>query len=527
MDNQINQMKEELVTGKITRREFAQRLIALGIIGTSAGTLLTWADKAQASKRGGRLRFGIAHGSTTDSLDPATYENNFTIGVDYGIHNHLGEVDHTGAINPELAESWEPKNGAKTWVINLRRGVEYHNGKTMDSDDVIASFKHHMGETKSPAKSLLKQVIGMNTDGKYRVIFDLEGGNADFMYVASDYHVPIKPSKGGKISPTDGIGTGGYVLKSFEPGVRAFFARHPNYFKSGKAHFDEVEMLAIIDPTSRTNALTTGEVDTIDRVDLKTAHLLGRKPGVRLEEFTGTKHYTFPMRTDTSPFDDNNVRMALKHAVNREEVVEKVLFGHGIVGNDHPIAPSNPFHASTLPQRKYDPDKARFYAKKAGGIKVQLSAADAAFNGAVDAAVLYREHAAAAGIDIEVIREPNDGYWSNVWMKKPWGACYWGGRPTEDWMFSTAYMGGADWNDTFWKHDRFDSLLVQARAETDQNKRRSMYFEMQQIVSDEGGVVVPMFANYVIAMSDKVKHGTLAGNWDMDGQRFMERWWFA
>ena len=160
-------MKEELVRGKITRREFAQRLISLGIIGTSAGTLLTWADKAQAAKRGGRLRFGIAHGSTTDSLDPATYENNFTIGLDYGIHNHLGEVDHTGAINPELAESWEPKNGAKTWVINLRRGVEYHNGKTMDSDDVIASFKHHMGETKSPAKSLLKQVVGMNTDGKY------------------------------------------------------------------------------------------------------------------------------------------------------------------------------------------------------------------------------------------------------------------------------------------------------------------------------------------------------------------------
>ena len=285
--------------------------------------------------------------------------------------------------------------------------------------------------------------------------------------------------------------------------------------------------LAIIDPTARTNALTTGEVDTIDRVDLKTAHLLARKSGVRLEEVTGTKHYTFPMRTDTSPFDDNNVRMALKHAVNREEIVEKILFGHGVVGNDHPIAPSNPFHAATLPQRQYDPDKARFYAKKAGGISVQLSAADAAFAGAVDAAVLYKEHAAAAGIEIEVIREPNDGYWKNVWMKKPWGACYWGGRPTEDWMFTTAYMGGADWNDTFWKHDRFDKLLIWARAETNQAKRREMYYAMQEIVRDEGGVVIPMFANYVLAMTDKVKHGTLAGNWDMDGQKFMERWWFA
>jgi peptide/nickel transport system substrate-binding protein len=123
-------------------------------------------------------------------------------------------------------------------------------------------------------------------------------------------------------------------------------------------------MLSIVDPTARTNALTTGEVDTIDRADLKTAHLLARKPGINLKEVTGTKHYTFPMLVDIPPFDDNNVRLALKYALPREEIVEKVLFGHGVVGNDHPIAPSNPFHASSLPQRKYDVDKARFYAKK-------------------------------------------------------------------------------------------------------------------------------------------------------------------
>lgn len=473
------------------------------------------------------MRVGLAHGSTTDTLDPATYENGFTAVLNVTIQNHLGEVDHTGTMVPELAESWETENNAQRWIFNLRKGVEFHNGKTMDSDDVIASFQHHMGETKSPAKALLKQVSSMRKDGKHRVIFDLTGGNADFSYIAADYHIAIKPASGGKINPNDGIGTGGYILKEFEPGVRAFATRHPNYFKEGRAHFDEAEILSIIDPTSRTNALATGEVDTIDRVDLKTAHLLGRKPGIKVEETTGTKHYTFPMRTDTAPFDNNNVRLALKHAVNREEIVEKVLFGHGVVGNDHPIAPSNPFHAASLPQRQYDPDKARFYAKKAGGLKVQLSAADAAFPGAVDAAILYKEHAAATGIDIEVIREPNDGYWSNVWMKKGWGACYWGGRPTEDWMFSTAYQGGASWNDTFWKNDRFDSLLIQARAETNQTKRREMYYEMQQIVRDQGGVVVPMFANYVWATTDQVEHGVLAGNWDLDGSKLIERWWFA
>ena len=524
---ELERLKMKLERGKITRREFLSRVAAMGLAAT-ASALYTSTAMA-GPKKGGRLRTAMAHGSTTDMLDPATYENGYTATVNYAIQNHLGEVDETGAMVPELAESWEVEDGAKTWVFNLRQGVEFHNGKTMDSDDVLASFQHHMGDdTKSPAKALLDQVASMRKDGPNQVIFELTGGNADFSYIAADYHIAIKPAKDGKIDANDGIGTGGYVVQEFDPGVRSFFTRNSNYFKSDRAHFDEVELLSVIDPTARTNALTTGEVDVMDRVDLKTAHLLGRTSGIKVEETTGTKHYTFPMRTDTPPFDDNNVRMALKHAVNREEIVEKVLFGHGVVGNDHPIAPSNPFHAATLEQRTYDPDKAKFYADKAGGsIKVQLSAADAAFPGAVDAAVLYKEHAAAAGIEIEVVREPNDGYWSNVWMKKPWCACYWGGRPTEDWMFSVAYKGGGSWNDTFWAHERFDQLLIDARAETDQTKRRAMYFEMQQIVRDEGGVVVPMFANYVFAMADKVQHGPLAGNWDMDGDKFIEKWWFA
>jgi peptide/nickel transport system substrate-binding protein len=288
-------------------------------------------------------------------------------------------------------------------------------------------------------------------------------------------------------------------------------------------------VLSIIDPVARTNALTTGEVDAIDKVDLKTAHLLARNKKVRIEEVSGTQHFTFAMRTDTDPFTDNNVRLALKYALDREALVKTILRGHGVVGNDHPIGQSNRYHAKDLPQRKYDPDKAKFYLKKAGlsSLKVDLSAADAAFAGAVDAAVLYKEHAAKTGIEINVVREPNDGYWSNVWLKKPWCAVYWGGRPTEDWMFSTAYAAGVPWNDSYWKHDRFNELLVAARAELDDAKRRQQYYEMQKIVSDEGGVVVPMFANYVMALSNKVAHDKMGANWALDGFRCIERWWFA
>ena len=141
--------------------------------------------------------------------------------------------------------------------------------------------------------------------------------------------------------------------------------------------------------------------------------------------------------------------------------------------------------------------------------------------------MLYKEHASNAGININVVREPNDGYWSDVWMKKAWCACYWGGRPTEDWMFSTAYAAGASWNDTFWNHEKFNKLLVEARAELDDAKRREMYVEMQRILRDEGGVVVAMFPNYLFGTSTKIKHGEMSGNWDMDGGRLGERWWFG
>ena len=112
-------------------------------------------------------------------------------------------------------------------------------------------------------------------------------------------------------------------------------------------------------------------------------------------------------------------------------------------------------------------------------------------------------------------------------MKKAFSTCFWSGRPTSDWMFATAYADDAAWNDSFWKHDRFNKLLKEARAILDQKKRREMYVEMQKIVRDEGSVIVPMYADYLAAATKKVKFSNVAGNWPMDGHKNAERWWFA
>ncbi|MEQ8356025.1 MAG: ABC transporter substrate-binding protein [Kiloniellaceae bacterium] len=513
----------------VSRRRLLQGATAVGAVAL-AGPL--GAGKAAAQpKRGGRLRVGIGHGSTSDSYDPAVWDQVFVQVFATARHGYLTEIAADGSLVGEVAESWEASPEATVWTLKIRDGLAFHSGKSVTAEDVIASLNHHRGEeSKSAAKPIVAGIVDMQAEGTNAVVVTLDAGNADFPFILSDYHLPIMPSADGKIDPASSDGCGGYVVESFEPGVRAALKRNPNYWKTGRAHFDEIELLVILDAAARQNALITGEVDLIDKVDLNTVHLLKRARNVEVLATTGTQHFTFAMDTRAAPFSDNNVRQALKYAIDRQELVDKVLNGYGDIGNDHPISKSQRYYAANLEQHSYDPDKAKYFLKQAGlsSLDVSLSAADAAFAGAVDAGVLYSEKAAAAGININVVREPGDGYWSNVWMKKPWSAVYWGGRPTEDWMFSTAYASGAAWNDTFWEHDRFNKLLKEARSELDDAKRRAMYEEMQGIVSNEGGVVIPMFAAYVMAYSDKVAHPDQVGaNWTLDGFRAIERWWFA
>lgn len=486
-----------------------------------------------APKRGGKFRLGLSGANTGDSNDPATWGTSALInfGLWGGVYNNLMEIGPEGKVVSELAEGAEPSTDAKTWTFKLRRGVTFHNGKTMDADDVVASINHHRGaQSKSAAKGVLAGVADVKADGKERVVFTLTTGSADFPASVTNYHLPIGPLKDGKIDWESASGTGGYTLVSHERGVKMVLKRNPSYWKQGRAWFDEVELINVADVAARMNALVSGQVDAISNPDIKTLALLQRNTSVVVEEQPGTTHYTMPMFTDVAPFNNKDVRLALKHAIDRKALLQTILRGHGREGNDSPITPANPYFNEKVVPRAYDPEKANFYLKQAGmsSLKVDLSASDAAFGGAVDTAVLFKEHAAKAGIDINVIREPNDGYWSNVWTKKPFVMCFWAGRPTEDLMFTEVYAKGAPYNDTHWNNDRFNALLLQARAELDTKKRDEMYGEMQAIVSEDGGVIIPMFANNLHARSTKVAHAAQMGrNLGMDGWKPIERWWFA
>jgi peptide/nickel transport system substrate-binding protein len=197
--------------------------------------------------------------------------------------------------------------------------------------------------------------------------------------------------------------------------------------------------------------------------------------------------------------------------------------------NDNPIAPQTKFAINPEPVHKYDPEKVKFHLKKAGlsSLQVDFSTSDAAFSTAVDTALLMKDQAGKAGIDINVIREPADGYWNNVWMKKPFCMSYWGGRPNCDYAFTTLYTEDAPWNDTAWKNPRFNELVRVARSKTDDTERAALYAEAQQIIHDDGGLILLMFPNILEAHTKKIAHGELNTNFPNDGELFVERWWFV
>jgi peptide/nickel transport system substrate-binding protein len=534
MERDLDNLVHLLSRGIIERRRFVMMAIAMGLAAPAAVVL---ADRAVAAtpKKGGRFRLACGAAHLADSLDPAFIVGTHLVLVNFGqLRNCLAEIAPDGKLIPELAESWEASPDAKVWIFKLRKGVEFHNGKSLTAEDVVASLNHHRGEeSRSAAKDLIKSVTDIKA-GNGEIAVTLAEGNADFPYLMSDFRLVICPANAeGGIDWQSGTGTGGYVLESFDPGVRAVTKRNPNYWKEGRAHFDEVETLVMFDTTAQTNALNSGEIEAMGTVDLKTVERLKSSPDVTVLVGPSNSHASLPMIASAPPFDNNDVRLALKYAIDREEWLTKVLRGYGSLGNDHPIGPANRYRATAdeIPQRVYDPDKARFHLKKAGldTLNVQIHVAQTSvFDGAIDGTVLYQQQAKGAGIDIEVVRMPDDNYWDDVWRIKPWCVSVWAGRATEDWMFTQVYSSGASWNESKWDNEKFNALLVAARAELDESKRRDMYVEMQRILHVEGSTVIPFFFSLVQAVSNKVQlPETIATNLEFDGARCAERWSFA
>ena len=485
----------------ITRRDALKTAAAVGTTAALASSLPINSVLAVTPKRGGHFKMALADGNTGDSLDTTTYVSQFLLVAGYFWGDALVRLDSNMNLVPELAESWGTDDAQK-WVFKLRRGVEFHNGKSLTADDIVwAINRHRAPEAASGLRAFMAQIVEFKATGSHEITFELENPNADWPYVLTDYHLQMHPEG----EPTDkGIGTGAYVVEDFDPGLRLLLKRNPNYWRSDAAYFDSAEAVVINDPAARVSALQTGDVEFINEVAPKVAKLLERQFTIHRVESTWFNE--FIVHTDTPPYDDNNMRLALKYAIDREETLDKILSGAGVAGNDHPVPRAFRYHASDLPQKAYDPDKAKFYYKKTGhsGKLPPLHTSNVAFPGGIEAAELFQQQAAKAGITFDVQRAPDDGYWANTWDQKPFFASTWAGRATEDQILSAGYHSESGFNETNWNRPDVDKLLLAARKELDEVKRKQMYHDLQEVVSNEGGAMITAFQQKLFGASKKL-----------------------
>ncbi|MGF6779785.1 ABC transporter substrate-binding protein [Paraburkholderia sp. GAS334] len=498
---------EELTRRGASRREVLRAMAAGGLMSLTGAGLLAKSGAAFAQakpKQGGKIRVATQSSSASDTLDPAKG----ALGTDYVranmFYNGLTELDsHLGA-KMALAESLDTKD-ATVWVVKLRSGVQFHDGKSLAPADVVYSIMRHKDPaTASKAKTLADQIKDVKATGPNEVTITLEGANADLPVILATSHFLI--IKDGTKDFTTAVGTGPFKVREFSPGVRTVGVKNEKYWKPGMPHLDEIELIGIGDESARVNALLSGDVQLINAVSPRSTDRIKGTSGFTVLE-TKTGQYTdLIMRDEGGITGTEDFRRGMTYLFDREQIRRAVFRGYGAIGNDQPIDPTNKYYMAGLPQRTFDPSKAKFYFQKAklGNAPVQIVASPAA-EGSVEMAMLLQQVAPQAGLNLQVTRVPADGYWSNHWMKHPLGFGSVNARPSADVLFTQFFKSDAPWNEANWKSAKFDQMLVAARGEPDDAKRKQIYGDMQVLVHDTGGIGIPLFQSSLDAHTSKLQ----------------------
>jgi len=519
-------MIENAIRRGANRRELLQMLL-MGGVATAAGSSLIGRASAAVSAqptKGGFIKAAGFSASTADTLDPAVASN----ATDYvrccALYNRLTFINGAGETTMELAESIDSKD-AKVWIVKLRKGVTFHNGKSLTSADVVYSLNRHLDPAVgSKVNALAKQIVKAKAVDDQTVEITLEAPNADLPTILALHHFMIVAD--GTTDFSKGNGTGAFILKEFQPGVRSVMARNENYWKGTGPYLDSFEFFAIGDETARMNAVLSGDIQLGANLSPRSLRVLENNPAASLFISKLGTYTNLNVRLDMPPGDKKGVAEGFKYLINRDVIQKSVLRGLAEIANDHPIPDNNKYHNAALKQREYDPERAKSLFAKAGVLsqEIRITASEAA-SSSLDYAVVVQQEASKIGLNVAINRVPNDGYWSNHWIKD---AVHFGNinaRPTPDILFSLLYKSDAAWNETGYKSEKFDSMLLEARGLLDEAKRKEIYGEMQAMISNEAGTVIPVFMSNVDAISPKLKGLTPNPLGGMMGYAFAEYAW--
>jgi len=498
---------EDAIRRGATRRDLLKMLMASGATVGLAGAMIGTARQAIAEtpKRGGSIRFAWSQHGPSDTFDPIINTNSIDYARGRLTFNNLCRFNDDLTVRPELAEEFSSNADATEWTFKLREGVTWHDGSKLTVEDVLYSMSRHIGpDSKSKAKVLvgnIKEWVKVD-DRTVRAV--LNAPNSEIPVILATFHFKIV--KDGTTDFQKPVGTGPFKVDEFAAGVRSVHSRFEDYWGTeGGPYLDHIEVFGITDNVARINALIAGDIQMAGTIDPKAAEQVTATPGLEMFVVPSGSCNDIVVRLDTDPGNNPDFALGLKYLQRRNRILAVVQKGQGSIGNDNAVGPA--YGADWCKEqviRPYDPDKAKFHLKKSGVTSAKLDFAEVSF-GLPDMCLMLQRECAKIGFDLRLNRVPSDGYWSTTWLKAPMHVGNWNMRPSANIMMTIAYKSDAPWNESRFKNERFDQLLKMARAELDAGKRYEMNCEMQKLVTDRAGTLIPTHAAYSDAKISNLK----------------------
>ncbi|MCW8376189.1 ABC transporter substrate-binding protein [Streptomyces justiciae] len=508
------------------RRGFlaATSLGALALTGCGTGDSDSDAKSDGAPKSGGRLRAAFAGGGASETLDPHLANLFADVARAKALYDKLADYGADLSAQPRLATKWESNKSLDRWQVTLREAT-FHDGRPVTAEDVLYSYRRIADPDKAfRAKASLEPIDleASRATGQRSIEFVLKRPTAEFPNVLAAFGAYIVPAKATDFDKKP-IGSGPFRFVSFAPGRSAVFRRYDDYWE-GAPHLDELEFVVANEESARVNALLGGQVEYAHELNPTTARAHEGKGQIEIVRLRNSAMQAFCMKTDRPPFDDPRVRQAFFLIADRKELVDGALSGAGVVGNDL-FGKGYEYYDDSLPQREQDLDKARALLKQAGAenLKVTLDTSAVAA-GFTEAASIFRDQAAKAGVTIDVKMGSKDSYWADI-LNNGTLCCYRSGAMPIEAHISQRLLTDSTTNATKWQHKDFDALYEQAQSTRDESARAAVYDRMQRRLYAEGGFLIWGFADWILGTARTVRGvETKAPANTLDWARFDKVW---
>lgn len=457
-------------------------------------------------KEGGVLRIGTAQSPTVIGYTPEINNNSFLQFLRTAF-NSLCFYDEEGNLAPELAESWETDPDAATITFHLRSGVKFSDGTDFNAEAV----KWNIEQYQSAGRTEVASVASIDCPDENTVVIQLEAWSSSalesigfFVYYMSP--TAFEENGGADWARFNAVGTGPFIMTSFEQGVGVTYEKNPNYWEEGKPYLDGVEFSIISEPTTLENALTAGEIDLLSYASIENLQNLeatGNFVRESNENGMGVESVGVIPNSDdeSSPFYDARVRQAMCYAIDADTIVESLGYGYYTRTNQW-AAPGAITYNEDVEGYPYNPEKAKELLAEAGyadGFDTTIYA----IAGIENWATAIADQLTQVGIRTQV--EMVDATKGNDFMANGWDGIYWHFASVSPDL--GLYMGRhLDPNGAFYAkgiqhpQDCLD-LLEAIRTAKDDETKVADELELQKLVYDKYALFgLPLYVNAIDAI---------------------------